>query len=56
MLRGGRRHDKVVRQAREMGESTMDLEGCVVGSEDRAHTTGAVFENDTAELQGVSGL
>ena len=56
MRRGGRTHDKVVRQAREMGVSTMDLEGCVVGSKDRAHSTGAVFENDTAQLRGVSGL
>ena len=56
MLRGGRRHDKVVRQAREMGKPIMDLEGCVVGSKDWAYSTGAVFENDTAQLQGVSGL
>ena len=46
----------MVRQERELEESTLDIEGCVLGSEEGAQSTVAVFENDTAQLQGVSGL
>ena len=53
---GVRRHDKVVRQERELEESTLDIDGCVLGSEEGAQSTVAVFEKDTAQLQGVSGL